>query len=125
MLGHVGAATSQAYTTSQSQPSSQAPKPDPTEQAAQPASQTPSSAEASQVVQSVPDSDNGRGADLQPQLNQQPQNPGTGGINEEAVKILEEAQKNTSSDDEFRAELNTQLEAAGLNTGAPIVDIRV
>ncbi|MBT8152405.1 hypothetical protein KMP13_00525 [Epibacterium ulvae] len=125
MLGPVGAATSQAYTSPQSQPSSQAPKPDATDQAAQPASQTPSSAEASQVVQSVPDNDNGRGADLQPQLNQQPQNPGTGGINEEAVQILEQAQQNTSSDEEFRAELSTQLEAAGLDANEPIVDIRV
>lgn len=123
MIGHVGAAVSQAHPTPQPQ-STQNAKPDPTAQAAQPASQTPSSAEASKVVQAVPDSDNGRGADLQPQLNQQPKNAGTGGVNEDAVKILKEVQETSSSDD-FRAELSSQLDEAGIDANEPIVDIRV
>ncbi len=123
MIGHVGAAAAHAHTPQQTQ----APKPVDTSAAAvsaQPASQTPSSAEASKVVQPVPDSDNGRGADLQPQLNQTPQGNGTSGVNADAVKILEDVQQNASSKD-FRTELNTQLEAAGHDPAESIVDIRV
>lgn len=123
MIGQIGVAISQNTPVPQPQ-SAQSPKAEAAVQASQPASQTPTSAEASKVVQAVPDSDNGRGADLQPQLNQQPQNPGTRGVNQEAVKILEEVQRRTSSD-EFREELSAQLEAAGQDPDQPIVDIRL
>ncbi|UWQ80934.1 hypothetical protein K3725_08055 [Leisingera sp. S132] len=92
---------------------------------AQPASQIPSSAAASMVVLAVPDAGRGRNAELQSALNQQPKGGGTSGINEDALKVLEDVLSNTSSDDEFRAELRTQLAAAGHDPSKPIMDIRV
>ncbi|OED47746.1 hypothetical protein AB838_14020 [Rhodobacteraceae bacterium (ex Bugula neritina AB1)] len=92
---------------------------------AQPASQIPSSAAASMVVLAVPDGDRGRDAELQSELNQQPKGGGTGGINEDALNVLEDVLNNTSSSDEFRSELKMQLTAAGHDPSKPIVDIRV
>ena len=123
MIGHIGAALSHPPSVSPSQPT-QAHKPDPTAEAAQPSSQTPTSAAASQVVQAVPDSDTGRGADLQPQLNQQPQQQGTKGINKEALTILKDVQTTAPTED-FRTELAAQLQAAGQDSTQPIVDIRI
>lgn len=92
---------------------------------AQPASKLPGSAVASMVVLAVPDTGKGRNADLQSELNQQPRRGGTGGINEEAVKIVKNLLSSTSSNGEFRTELKTQLAAAGHDPSKPIMDIRV
>ncbi|ATF18421.1 hypothetical protein [Phaeobacter gallaeciensis] len=85
----------------------------------------PSNSAASLVVLAVPDAGTGRNTDLQSELNRQPKKGGTAGVNEEAVKILEDVLSSTSSSDEFRTELNRQLTEAGHDASKPVMDIRV
>lgn len=92
---------------------------------AQRASQIPTSAAASMVVLAVPDAGRGRNADMQSELNQQPKRGGTGGVNKDALKVLENVMNSASSNDEFRAELMAQLSEAGHDPSKPIMDIRV
>ncbi len=147
MISPVGGTVSQVHSVQNSHSGHhKQPERTASEATAAPAAQTPSSAQASQVVPAIQDSDNGRGADLQPALNQAPSadrapvqsdtangraggGNGTAGINTKAVEVLNSVLEATKQADsggaqDFRAELHTQLEAAGLNAQDPIVDIR-